>query len=67
MVSFAGRAGAIVTEEGGLTSSGAIIGLNLKVPTIVGVADATKNIKTGDIITVDIKTGEIFKGEIEHE
>ena len=64
MVSFAERAGAIVTEEGGLTSSGAIIGLNLKVPTIVGVADATKNIKTGDIITVDIKTGEIFKGEI---
>lgn len=67
MVSFVDRAGGIVTEEGGLTSSGAIIGLNMRKPTIVGASEITKLIKTGDIITIDINTGEIFKGEVNNE
>ncbi|MDO5716471.1 MAG: pyruvate kinase [Tissierellia bacterium] len=66
MVGFAERSGGIITEEGGLTSSGAIIGLNLKKPTIVGAADATKEIKSGDMITMDLKTGQVVKGVLEN-
>ncbi len=63
MVKFVERASAIVTEEGGLTSSGAIIGLTLKKPTIVGASNVTKLIKTGDIITLDLESGIISKGD----
>lgn len=63
MVKFMERAGAIVTEHGGLTSHGAIVGLNLDKPTIVGAHDATIILKDGDIVTVDSATGQIYKGE----
>jgi pyruvate kinase len=63
MINFMKRASAIVTEHGGLTSHGAIVGLNLGKPTIVGVKDATKLLKNGDIVTVDSETGQIYKGE----
>lgn len=63
MINFMKRASAIVTEHGGLTSHGAIVGLNLGKPTIVGVKDATKLLKDGDIVTVDSETGQIYKGE----
>ena len=57
------RAGAIVAEHGGLTSHAAIVGLNLLKPTIVGVYDAMNTLKDGDIITVDSRSGQIYKGE----
>ena len=66
MTPYAQRASALITEEGGLTSSGAIIGLSLGLPTIVGANDCTKEIKTGDIITVDIPSGQVFKGSVEN-
>lgn len=56
------KAGAIITEEGGLTSHGAIVGLNLGKATIVGADMATTKLKDGDIITVDAKTGLIYSG-----
>ncbi len=63
MVKFMERAGAIITEEGGLTSHGAIVGLNLNKPTIVGVEGATNELSNGDIVTVDSTTGQIYKGQ----
>lgn len=63
MVKFMEKAGAIVTEHGGLTSHGAIVGLNLEKPTIVGVENATTILKDGEIVTVDSVTGQIYKGE----
>ncbi|MCR3955081.1 MAG: pyruvate kinase [Gudongella sp.] len=63
MVKFMERAGAIITEEGGLTSHGAIVGLNLNKPTIVGVEGATNELSSGDIVTVDSTTGQIYKGQ----
>ena len=63
MVRFMERAGAIITEEGGLTSHGAIVGLNLGKPTVVGVEGATSELSNGDIITVDSTTGQIYKGQ----
>ncbi|WP_026476726.1 pyruvate kinase [Alkaliphilus transvaalensis] len=63
MVSLIEMAGAVITEEGGLTSHGAIVGLHFGKPTIVGVADATSKLKTGDIVTVDSATGLVYSGK----
>ncbi|MGQ7279664.1 pyruvate kinase [Brevibacillus thermoruber] len=56
------KAGAVITEEGGLTSHAAIVGLNLNVPVIVGVARATELLKDGQIVTVDSERGHIYTG-----
>jgi pyruvate kinase len=56
------KAGAVITEDGGLTSHAAIVGLNLNVPVIVGVARATELLKDGQIVTVDSERGHIYTG-----
>ncbi|MCD7032795.1 pyruvate kinase [Metabacillus sp. GX 13764] len=56
------RASAIITEEGGLTSHAAVVGLSLGVPVVVGVERATVNLKDGLEITVDPSRGVIYKG-----
>jgi len=63
MVSYMERASAIITEQGGLTSHAAIVGLNLGKPVIVGANDATKILKDGEIITVDSIRGLVYRGE----
>ncbi|WP_371932692.1 PEP-utilizing enzyme [Bacillus carboniphilus] len=52
----------MVTEEGGLTSHAAVVGLNLGIPVIVGVENATELIKEGQEITVDADQGMIYQG-----
>ena len=52
----------LITEEGGLTSHGAIVGLNLGIPVIVGVTNATEVIKHDKEITMDAESGVIYKG-----
>lgn len=54
-------AAALITVEGGLTSPGAIIGINLGIPVVVGVACATQ-LEDGQIITVDPIRGLIYRG-----
>ena len=56
------KAIAIVTDSGGRTSHAAIVSRELGVPAVVGTVKATKTIKTGEIITVNGTTGEIYKG-----
>jgi pyruvate,water dikinase len=56
------KAAAIVTDSGGRTSHAAIVSRELGVPAVVGTVKATKTIKTGNIITVNGTTGEIYKG-----
>ncbi len=63
MVPLMEIAGGVITEDGGLTSHGAIVGLNLSKPTIVGVANATTKLKTGDVVTVDAATGLVYSGK----
>jgi len=58
------KATAIVTEKGGRTSHAAIVSRELSIPAVVGAEQATKILKNGMIITVNGKTGEIFKGKI---
>lgn len=63
MVKFIEKSSGIITEQGGLTSHAAIVGLNLHKPTIVGAKDATTILKDGELVTVDSTTGLVYKGE----
>lgn len=56
------KAAAIVTDLGGRTSHAAIVSREIGIPAIVGTLKATKTLRTGDVITVNGETGEIFKG-----
>lgn len=56
------KAAAIVTEEGGLTSHAAIVGLNLGIPTVVGAIDAMRKLNDGGTITVDGVRGLVYRG-----
>ncbi|MBI2989644.1 MAG: hypothetical protein HYY51_00440 [Candidatus Magasanikbacteria bacterium] len=51
------RAGAIVTDEGGLLSHAAIVSRELGLPCIVGTRCATKILKDGDMVEVDTALG----------
>jgi phosphoenolpyruvate synthase/pyruvate phosphate dikinase len=55
------KAGAIVTNEGGLLSHAAIISRELKIPCIVGAHGITSSVKDGDIIEVDANKGIVRK------
>ena len=56
------KAGAIVTEDGGMTSHAAIVGLNLDKPVVVSVNNILDLVKDGDVITVDASRGVIYGG-----
>ena len=49
----------VISEKGSILSHTAIISRELKIPSIVGVEDVTKIIKTGDYIKMDAHTGKI--------
>jgi len=51
------RAGAIVTDDGGVTCHAAIVSRELGIPCIVGTKVATQVFKTGDLIEVDANKG----------
>ena len=59
-------ASAIITDEGGKTCHSAIVARELGIPAIVGTKSATKNLKNGQMITVDCSSsqGRIFDGKI---
>lgn len=52
------KASAIVTNQGGRTCHAAIIAREMGIPAIVGCGNATKQIKTGQLITVSCAEGE---------
>lgn len=62
MMSVIEKCAGIITEEGGLTSHAAVVGLSLGIPVIVGVKEATSLIRHGQEITMDAETGVIYKG-----
>lgn len=57
MVPLMKKAGAIVTDEGGLTSHAAVISREFGKPCIVGTHKATQAFKTGDLVEVDADKG----------
>ncbi len=55
------KAKAIITDYGSLTSHAAVVSRELGIPCIVNTRIATKMLKTGDTVEIDILTGIIRK------
>jgi len=51
------KAGAIITEEGGIMSHAALVSRELGIPCIIGTKIATKVLKDGDLVEVDANIG----------
>lgn len=56
------KAAAIITEEGGMTSHAAIVGLNLNKPVILSATGIIAKLKDGEVVTVDASTGVVYRG-----
>jgi phosphohistidine swiveling domain-containing protein len=52
-------AGGLVTEVGGMVSHGSVVAREYGIPAVVGVAQATARLKTGQHIRIDGSTGQI--------
>lgn len=65
MVPAMQRAGAIVTNEGGMTCHAAIVSREMGTPCIVGTEHATDMLKDGEIITVHATRGIVYEGKLE--
>ena len=61
-VPYVEKVAGLITEENGITSPSAIVGLEQGIPTIIGVENATKELKNDLLITVDANQGRIFEG-----
>ena len=57
------HAGALVTDDGGMTCHAAIVSRELRIPCIVGAGSATRLLKNGQLVTVDGTRGEISSGD----
>ncbi|MGD6967579.1 pyruvate kinase [Rossellomorea vietnamensis] len=62
MVPALEKCAALITEEGGLTSHAAVVGINIGIPVIVGVDNAMSLLQDGQEITVDSSRGVIYDG-----
>lgn len=60
-------ASGVITERGGRTCHAAIVARELALPAIVGVDNATRELKNGMVVTLDCSTGEegvVLEGEV---
>ncbi|MET3682627.1 pyruvate kinase [Alkalibacillus flavidus] len=62
MMPYIERSNGVITEEGGLTSHAAVVGLNVNIPVIVGASDATNLIEESEEITLDPTNGNVYQG-----
>lgn len=51
------KAGAIITDEGGIISHAALVSRELGIPAVIGTKVATKILKDGDLVEVDANNG----------
>ncbi len=58
------KAVAIVTDKGGQTSHAAIVSRELGVPCIVGTKNATKVLKTGQLVVVDGSSAKVYQTKL---
>ncbi len=63
LLPFIKKASAIITEEGGVTSHAAIVGLSLEIPTIVGAQEVTEILQDGICVTIDPVKGFVYNGK----
>ncbi len=64
MVPAMKRAGAVVTDEGGMTCHAAIVSRELGCPAVVGTKTGTQVLKEGMLISVDGRKGQVYEGRI---
>ncbi len=64
MVPAMKRAGAIVTDEGGMTCHAAIVSRELGCPAVVGTKKGTEILSDGMLITVDGGKGKVYEGSV---
>ncbi len=57
------RAGALVTDGGGMTCHAAIVSRELGVPCVVGTRRATELLRDGELVTVDGAKGVVLEGD----
>lgn len=55
------KAKALVTDHGGMMSHAAIVAREFNLPCIVGTKQATKVLKNGDKVVLDLVKGEVNK------
>lgn len=65
MVPAMQRAGAIVTNDGGMTCHAAIVSREMGTPCLVGTEHATEILKEGQLITVHASRGIVYDGKVE--
>ncbi len=61
------RAGALVTDGGGMTCHAAIVSREIGVPAVVGARTATTALRDGEVVTVDGARGEVHEGDVAAE
>lgn len=54
-------AGGLITEVGGLMTHGSVVAREYGLPAVVGIPDATRLLKTGEVITLDGSAGTITR------
>ncbi|MBZ4664763.1 pyruvate kinase [Mahella sp.] len=63
LLPFMRRASAIITEESGIASHAAVVGLTLEIPVVVGAQEATEILTDGIWVTVDPQHGFVYNGK----
>ena len=64
------RAAAVVTDEGGRTCHAAIVSREIGIPCVVGTSQATRTLRTGELVTVSCAEGDdgrVYEGRIEFD
>jgi pyruvate kinase len=64
LIPLIAKAGALIVEEGGLTSHAAIAALHYGIPAIVGAKEVVTKISNGQILTVDALAGVVYDGTV---
>ncbi|MHC1790090.1 PEP/pyruvate-binding domain-containing protein [Solidesulfovibrio sp.] len=59
------RAAAIVTDHGSVTGHMASLSREFGVPTLLGLTQATSLLAPGEVVTVDVGSGRIYRGRVE--
>jgi pyruvate,water dikinase len=53
------KAGALIAEVGGVLCHTAIVAREIGVPAVVNIENITKLLKDGDLVEIDVRTGEV--------
>ena len=65
LAAYIQRAGGLLSQEEGLTSPSAVLGLDLGIPTIVALKGLDEKLENGQIVTVNATTGQVFAGKVD--